>query len=243
MIIEADFDSAELRVLSYLARDEPFLEILRNGGKPHVRTAKVLFGRDVSKDEEEYVFAKSFTYRWFYSHPEKEVTDVGQLRTYRVRITPELLKMATARMDHEHVAIVHWKKERIQALRATGKAFNPMGRYRDLSWATRSHDAHLQEHAEQIALNFPIQGTIGEVMNRAFVRAWDDIEESGLDGRLIIQCHDALLIHCPNEADAPIAAQILRTAIEQPIPELDGLIIPCEIKAGPTWGSVKAVSL
>lgn len=202
-----------------------------------MQTCKALFGREYGKKTEEYVFAKSFTFRWFYTHPDKTDTEPGQLRTYKVNISPAVLAIAPARMNAAHPAIVMWKREQIRRLHATKRVSNPFGRYRNLGWALRGRNPKLVAHAENVCLNFPIQTTIGEIMNRAFIRAWDALERHDVtkESRLIIQCHDELVALCPDDEVEP-TKRILKWAIEQPTPELDGLVIPAEFKIGETWG-------
>jgi DNA polymerase I-like protein with 3'-5' exonuclease and polymerase domains len=231
--------AAEMWVAALASQDAKLLELLRSGASPHPPTGAQLFGRpiDKHKDDEEYTFAKSTNYRFIYTHPDRPISlDPGQLRTYRVTVTPEALARTTAWLNSQYPGLVAYKRKVIRELLQTGLAHNPWGRYRDLSWAVRSWSQELREHAAQAALNFGIQTAIGEVMNDAFVKAWDILPAPA---RLIIQCHDELVAFTPLEGQVPAVAAALRGAIEQPVPELGGAVLPAEVKVGPTWGEMK----
>lgn len=242
MIISGDLDSAELRVAAKLSGDKPFLEVFAAKGKPHLKTTRDLFGKDFAKGTEEYVFAKGFTYRAIYTLPGKIPTSDGQLRLYKVDMTPEQLAAMQHKFDKAHPALLGWKKKVIAQLHATHKVKNVFGRFRDLSWGLRTWDKALVEHVEQAALNFQVQSVIGKVINRAFL--WLDAEidrlrgEGEVSGWPCIQCHDELVIYTQNDNEAQILGETLKRAIEQPIPELDNMVIPTEVKYGESWGNV-----
>ena len=240
MIVEADLNSAELRVVAILANDKPFLEALAEGRSPHVETAAELFGTAIGKESEEYTFAKSFTYRWIYTHPDKPPSgEGGQLRLYSVDVNKDRLTYMNERMNKLHPAIVQWKRGTLRELRTTRKVTTVFGRYRHFGWALSSWDGKLVAHAENASLNFKVQPVIGDIINNAFIRA-DTALHSFLSEPygIVIQNHDALVVECPvNQVDA--VKRVLCEAIEVPVPELGNAIIPAEFKVGPTWGEAK----
>lgn len=245
MIVCADLSGAELFVSALVYKDAPFLQKFRAGESPHADTTAALFGPGIPKGHPKYVFSKSFTFRWLYILPGKGMDDTGGgLRLYTVGLTSEALAPMVARMDQQHPAMVQGKQQRIATLMATGKVYDPFGAYRNLSWATKSWDRKLQEHAKQAALNFPIQSSVRWIINRAFCMADQMICEAGWpqDEGLVIQEHDSLGIYC-TEDRAGEAAKILKHCMEQPVPELGGERMQAEVKAGPNWGSLKVVEV
>lgn len=245
MIVVADLSGAELFVAALVYNDQPFLTKFRSGQSPHPDTAKMLFRRPVAKNEEAYTFSKSFTFRWLYVLPGKVLDDTGGgLRLYTVGLSAEALGPMVARMDQAHPAILAGKQQRINTLMATGKVYDPFGAYRNLSWATKSWDRKLQEHAKQAALNFPIQSSVRWIINRAYCMADQMIMDAGWpqDKGLVVQEHDSLGIYC-SECRVDEGARILKHAMEQPVPELGGERMVAEVKAGPTWGTVKPIEV
>lgn len=251
MIIEADLDGAELRVICALSGEKLW---------KHQETCEMMFGAmpPDGKASDEYKFAKSATFRWLYTHPDKAVTgDPGQLRAGRVGVTPDTLSRFSAMMGERRQNITAWKRQQLAVLRSRKRVYNAWGRYRDLRWALLTGDPKLLQHAENVALNYPVQTAIGEHMDTVFVRAWDriDHEVHGLtpgdvlqfwrtprrasDAWLWGQVHDSLDGYAAQQAKADQIMQILREEIERPIPELGGLVIPADVHAGPNWRAVK----
>jgi DNA polymerase I len=243
LIIAADVDSAELRVVAALAQDKTWLEIFAKGQKPHIQTSAELFGKPQAKGSEEYTFTKSLTYRYIYLLPGKYPEAAGQLRMSKVDLSSEQIAQLTRRLDRAHPAIALWKHKVIAELHRTKRAKNVFGRFRDMRWALLANSRELREHAEQASLNFAVQTVVGKVINQATLRVAAELAKlranSSFAGWLCLQCHDELGIYTPYEAEVPLAAKLLRSAIEQPIPELGGIIIPAEPKAGPTWGTME----
>lgn len=247
MIVAADLDSAELRVVAALAQDKSWLDCFARGDKPHIQTSTELFGSPQPKGSEEYTFTKSTTYRYIYLLPGKYPTDSGSLRMYKVQLTPEDLAAMIRKLDRAHPAILKWKHKVIADLHRTKRATNIFGRFRDMRWALMANSRELREHAEQASLNWAVQTVVGKVMNRATIvlaAKLAKLRASGsFAGWLCLQCHDELGIYTPYNDEVPLAASLLREAIEQPIPELNGIIIPAEPKAGLTWGTMEELKL
>lgn len=255
MIIEADLQSAELRVIALLAREPLLLDIFARDASPHKELARELFGRPIAKTDEEYTFTKSYHYRWCYSHPDKPASpDPGSLRTYRVNVSPAALARYTTVLNRRYPHIVLWKRQQLAELHRTKRVVNAWGRYRDVAWMFATKDEEWVEHVENLALNHPVQTAIGEVMGDAFVRLWDrlmgryDPQQVQLTLRKrpavwpAIQCHDALICVCPESAVDEVADALV-WAIEQPVTELGGAIVPAELKVGETWGAVRPYML
>ena len=245
MIVCTDLAGAELRVVSILAGDQPFLTKFRSGQSPHFDTAKALFGRDIVKGTEEYRIAKAFIFRYIYTVPGAGINDEGgKLALHKVGLSAAALPMMIARVDRDHPALVAWKHKMINGLLATCKVYDPFGAYRNMGWAVKSWDKSLQLHAKNACLNFPIQSSIRWITNRAFVRIDKAIERWGwpTGEGLVLNEHDSLSIYCAPERVAD-ASKILKEGLEQPVPELGGERMVAEVKVGETWGSVKPVEV
>lgn len=249
LIVCGDLAAAELRVFAALAGDDPWLECFATGRNPHLMTAAQLFGREVSKDEEEYTFAKSFQYRWIFLVPGAKPQGAGQLRMSKVTLTEDRLGAMVKTMERAHPKATVFKHSVITKLYATGKVWNVFGRFRDLSWGTKVWDPKVKAHVEQAALNWVTQTAIGHVINRAFLKfdRWYEEAKAGLGflGHPCLQCHDEIGAWIPDgcEEEALMVARALKRCIEAPIPELGGMVIPGEIKMGPSWGAVKEVKV
>ena len=99
-----------------------------------------------------------------------------------------------------------------------------MGFFRDFFERYKKKRAKLPELAasnfqtrsfgERVALNMPIQGTAADIIKLAMVRVDERLRQEGLQGRLILQVHDELIVECP-EAEAEQTAKLLEDEMER----------------------------
>ena len=56
---------------------------------------------------------------------------------------------------------------------------------------------------ERVAMNSPIQGTAADIIKLAMIRGYKRLKQENLQGKLVLQVHDELIVECPeNEAEA-----------------------------------------
>ena len=75
----------------------------------------------------------------------------------------------------------------------------------------------------------PIQGTAADIIKIAMIRVSDRLEKEGLQGKLILQVHDELIVECPPQE----REQVVRILQE----EMEGAVclsVPMLAEAG--WG-------
>lgn len=86
--------------------------------------------------------------------------------------------------------------------------------------------------------NFPIQRTAGELTNLALIAIASRLEKEKLDGTIIAQVHDSILLEVKEE-QAEKAAAILKEEMERPV-VIEGAerVFPTDIKIGKRWSDV-----
>ena len=96
-------------------------------------------------------------------------------------------------------------------------------------WESRSKKWALGADAKS-AIAFLPRDTGAAMLKEALLR----IAPRTLPGELVASTHDSVL--CDVTLDRLEAvAEVLREELERPVPELGGLTIPAELKAGPCW--------
>jgi len=85
---------------------------------------------------------------------------------------------------------------------------------------------------ERVAMNMPIQGTAADVIKLAMVNVSRRLEREGLQGRLILQVHDELIVECP-EAESERVKALLTEEMEGAVACSVPLI--AEAKCGRSW--------
>ncbi len=96
----------------------------------------------------------------------------------------------------------------------------------------RSSNFNTRSFGERVALNAPIQGTAADLIKMAMLRVRDRLLREGLEGRLVLQVHDELIVECPEE-EAETVTKLLKEEMEA----VASLPVPLEVEVGygRTW--------
>ena len=94
----------------------------------------------------------------------------------------------------------------------------------------------MRAFGERVARNMPIQGTAADIIKIAMIRVSSRLEREGLQGKLILQVHDELIVECPPEERDQVA-RILQEEMEGAV----SLSVPmvAEAASGRTWYDAK----
>ena len=78
----------------------------------------------------------------------------------------------------------------------------------------------------------PIQGTAADIIKLAMLAVWHRLQEEQLNGRLVLQVHDELIVECPEEEGERVAA-----LLEEEMEHVMQLSVPliAQAKVGHTW--------
>ena len=79
----------------------------------------------------------------------------------------------------------------------------------------KSSNFNTRSFGERVALNAPIQGTAADIIKLAMIRVRDRLKAEGLEGRLVIQVHDELIVECP-ESEAETVCKLVEEEMESP---------------------------
>ena len=96
----------------------------------------------------------------------------------------------------------------------------------------KSSNFNTRSFGERVALNMPIQGTAADIIKLAMVNVANRLKKEKLEGKLILQVHDELIVECP-EKEAETVSKLLAEEMENVI----HLSVPLsvEVKTGHTW--------
>ena len=132
-----------------------------------------------------------------------------------------------------HYAGVHaYMADVVEQAKKDGFVSTLMGRRR---WVPelRSSNFNTRSFGERVALNAPIQGTAADIIKLAMIRVRDRLVREGLQGRLVLQVHDELIVECP-ESEAEQVKALVREEMESVISLPVALV--AETACGKTWG-------
>lgn len=96
----------------------------------------------------------------------------------------------------------------------------------------KSSNFNTRSFGERVALNMPIQGTAADIIKLAMLRVRDRLSTEGMEGRLVLQVHDELIVECPAEE-----ADRICSLVEEEMEGVAALSVPllAETHAGKSW--------
>lgn len=127
-------------------------------------------------------------------------------------------------------------KQAVEQAKETGYAVTIYGRKREI-FELKSPNRNVRSFGERVAMNAPIQGSAADIIKIAMNRVYARLKKEQVDGRLILQVHDELLIEVRKE-EAARAKVILKEEMENAAHLSVPLI--ADISEGDTWYDAKS---
>jgi len=217
LFLSADYSQIDLRVLAHYSQDEALLEAFRNGEDIHRRTAAEIFWVNpelVTKTMRRV--AKTINFGIVYGMSAFGLS--SQLDVSR--------KEAATFIDRyfaHYRGVKRFMEEIVEQARRDGYVSTLLHRRRMLPDISSSNRVK-REFAERTAINTPIQGTAADIIKLATLAVDAFIREKSLQGRMVLQIHDELVLEVP-EREVEETSQGLRQAMESVMQ----LLVPLEV--------------
>ena len=196
LLLSADYNQIELRILAHIAGEDRLKEIFSRGEDIHAATAAEVLGADPKKvSPGDRSKAKMVNYGIAYGLSAYGLAD-------RLNIEQEEAGAYIDRYFERFPAVKRYIEETIASAKEHGYVSTMLGRRRPIP-ELRSGRPQVRGQGERLAVNMPIQGTSADIIKIAMVRAHKALAGSGLETRLVLQIHDELLFEGPaGEMDA-----------------------------------------
>lgn len=224
-LVDADYSQIELRLLAHISGDKTMQEAFLSGEDFHTVTASNVF--NVPLSEVTPVLrsrAKAVNFGIVYGISAFSLSqDIGVFPN-------EAKAYMDAYLDKYH-GVRDYMKNIVERAREDGYVSTLYNRRRDLP-ELASSNFNMRSFGERVALNMPIQGTAADIIKLAMVNVHRRLREEGLEGRLILQVHDELIVECP-EAESERVRDILVSEMEKAA----SLTVPLTVDAhiGHSW--------
>lgn len=225
VLVDADYSQIELRLLAHISKDTAMRDAFLSGVDFHTATAAQVFNTPVEEvTPRQRSNAKAVNFGIVYGISAWSLAgDIGVS-------TSEAKEYMDA--YYEKYPGVHQYMEDIkEKAREDGYVVTLYQRRRYLP-ELKSSNFNTRSFGERVALNMPIQGTAADIIKLAMVNVANRLKKEKLEGRLILQVHDELIVECP-EKEADTVAKLLAEEMENVI----HLSVPLsvEVKTGHTW--------
>jgi len=191
VLLSADYNQIELRILAHLSDDPLLIEAFRRGDDIHLQTAMRLFGLpkeaitpDMRRTAKTIGFGILYGISPFGLSLELGISQDearGHIETY-----------------FSHYAGVTAFIEQTKAVAAkSGYVTTLFGRRRPID--RPSGGAKLNGAQERIAVNSPVQGSAADIIKRAMINMALWMQQTKVQSRMLLQVHDELLFEVPQE--------------------------------------------
>lgn len=225
VLVDADYSQIELRLLAHIAGDEHMIAAFRTGEDIHTVTASQVFGVPPEQVTHEMRRrAKAVNFGIVYGISDFSLSqDIG--------VTRAEAKAYMEKYFEKYSGVHAYMTQVVERAKADGYVSTLMGRRRWLP-ELKSSNFNLRSFGERVALNMPIQGTAADIIKLAMIRVRDRLKAEGLEGRLVLQVHDELIVECP-ESEAEAVSRL----VEEEMEGVAALSVPllAETHAGRSW--------
>ena len=207
VLVDADYSQIELRLLAHIADDKTMQDAFQSGEDIHTVTASQAFGVPMERVTKELrSHAKAVNFGIVYGISAFSLAqDIG----VSVAEAKEYIESYLARFS----GVRNYMDSVVERAKEAGFVETLMHRRRALPELAASNFA-TRSFGERVALNMPIQGTAADIIKLAMVRVDERLRREGLQGRLILQVHDELIVECPH-SEAETVAKLLEEEMER----------------------------
>ncbi len=228
LLVSADYSQIELRVLAHLSKDPNLIEAFRRGEDIHTKTANEVFGSlDIPPDEKRRK-AKIINFSIIYGTSAYSLSKELGVSTHEAK---EFIE----RYFQKYPKVREFLDKTIEEARSRGYVTTLFGRKRYIP-ELLNPNKNIQAAGERIAVNTPIQGTAADLMKKAMIEVWREIQKQGFDAKMIIQVHDELVFEVKEEQ----ADQLMKMVKER----MEGVMklevpLVVDIACGKNWAEAK----
>jgi len=225
LLLSADYNQIELRLMAHLSGDEGLRGVYRRGGDVHAETAARMFG--VAPGEvtrEQRTRAKAINFGILYG--------MGSMRLARdLKISMDEARAFLEAYFREFPGVRRYQEETVARARAEGYVMTLLGRRRAIP-DIDSADPPVRANAENMAMNTPLQGTAADLVKVAMIAIHRRLAEEGFAAKMIVQVHDELLFEAPEaevERLGPMVKREMEGALALDVP------VVVDVGVGRNW--------
>lgn len=230
VLVDADYSQIELRVLAHVANDTAMLEDFKHGRDIHSATAARVFAVPPELVTSEMRSrAKAVNFGIVYGIGAFSLSkDIGVSRKEADAYIKEYLR--------NYAGVAEYMDRVVREAKEKGYVETMFGRRRYLP-ELKSSNANLRNFGERVARNMPIQGAAADIIKIAMIRVANRLRREHLQGKLILQVHDELIVECPAAEQTTVEillAEEMQNAVSLAVP------MKADANSGKTWYDAKS---
>ncbi len=223
LFLAADYSQIELRILAHLSDDPALVATFLEDRDIHEETAVRVFGETAGLFRDEMrrrakIINFSIIYGTSAFSLAKELgTSAGEAQKF------------IDRYYEKYPKVREYLERQVETAQKKGFSETIFGRIRQVP-ELRSSDRNIQQAGRRIALNMPIQGSAADIMKKAMLEVWAEMERRKLRTKMILQVHDELVFEVPEEEREAVG-----TLVHERLEKVCALKVPLKAHLG--WGA------
>lgn len=225
-LLSADYSQIELRILAHVSGDPELQYAFQEGIDIHTRTASLIFNTFPSfVTPEQRSAAKATNFGLIYG--------IGPNRlASQIDVSVDEAEQFMSAYFQSYPKVKDYLSNTLKTAKKNKYVETLLGRVRRLHESLTSEDSRARSHAENIAVNTPIQGTAADLIKKAMIQVDARLRKDRFQARMLLQVHDELLFEAPEEEVESLKDMIreeMTSAIELDVP----LVV--DIDDGANW--------
>ena len=229
VILSIDYSQIELRVLAHMAQDKGMIDAFTHDLDIHTKTASEVNG--VSLDEVTPTMrreAKAVNFGIVYG-----ISDFGL--SNNLGITRKRAKEFIDKYLETFSGVNKYMTDIVEFAKEHGYVETLYNRRRALPEINVKNKIVASLNA-RLAMNTPIQGTAADIIKLAMINAFDYIEKTKVDAKLLLQVHDELIFDVNKDVVDEFTIEMVK--IMEEAVELD-VKLKAEASSGSSWYDTK----
>lgn len=238
LLLQADFDQLELRLITSETMDENYVTAFEEGLDPHTFTAAQIYEKTMERvNKKERDKAKRVNFGVVYGITEHGLSEQLNIPVDEAR---DLLR----KYWYKYRRVKKWMNKNVREARENLEVYSKLGRRKQIP---DIHDSRwwVKESAERIASNFKIQSLGGDSTMWSFTNVDQELIKAGLDSMVVLQIHDSIIIDAKRGEVKQIIKILKDVMVDRAMRTFRFLRIPLSIsvEAGQRWSELKKLAI
>lgn len=227
--IDADYSQIELRVLAHVSEDEHMINAFKNNEDIHKQAASKVFKTPIDQvTKEQRSNAKAVNFGIVYG-----ISDFGLGE--QLGISRKKAKQYIDEYLAEYKGIKKFMEDITEVAKEQGFVKTLFNRRRYIP-ELKSNNYMVRQFGSRAAMNTPIQGTAADIMKIAMIKVYNELNNTNLESKIVLQVHDEMMIEAPIsevEEVKKIIIESMESAISLKVPLI------AEISEASNWYECK----
>ena len=232
LLISADYNQIEMRILADLADVKELKKAFRNNEDIHSLTASQIFNIDTKKVNKDHRRkAKAINFGIIYGISQYGLAKQINVSNYEAE---EFLNSYFARFPEIKI----YMDKTIKFCRKSGYVSNIFGRRSHFN-GINDKNFNVRNFQERAAINAPIQGSASEIMRLAMIRLQKKLtEDQNIKSKMLLQIHDELIFEVPKNDEKAMIKLIKEEMMSVAKSDYHSFSTPLtvDLNVGDNWG-------